>query len=329
MINEPVHLSIALITYNHRNYIERALDSILEQKTNFRYEIIIGEDCSHDGTREIVAAYRQKYPEIIKLITSEKNVGPKINTSRVLAACQGDFLAFIEGDDYWSDPDKLQKQYDFLIANPDYVMVHSNFDMLYEQSGTIERDTHSSFEGKSLGGKVFEDLLLYNFIGTCTVFARNEPVRQAIKDLNLYNGNWQMADRPLWLELARQYKIGYIPESTAVYRINRESVSHSERKPKQYRFIESSYNIRLWFINKYGCSNPTRQIVLNDFNRYKLEYAYFLNNKELGREALAYFKINNNLDLSKRLYFLGSQSILAKGIVKVLFFIWGPGHRLK
>jgi glycosyltransferase involved in cell wall biosynthesis len=328
MISEPLPLSIALITYNHKNYIEKAIDSILKQRTNFRFEIIIGEDCSVDGTREIVFEFQNKHPEIIKLITSEENVGPRKNTSRVMDACRGKYLAFIEGDDYWSDPDKLQKQYDFLNANPDCALVHSNFDAMNEQNGTIEHDVHSSYKGRLLEGLLFEDLLLYNFIATCTVFARGELVHQAIKDLKLYDGNWKMADRPLWLELARQYKIGYIPESTAVYRINRESVSHSQKKLRQFRFIESSYDIRLWFINKYGTSASTRQTVLNDFHRYKLEYAYFLNDRKLANEALRYFKDKNDLSISKYLYYLGSQSVLLKSLVKVVFFAWGPNHRL-
>jgi glycosyltransferase involved in cell wall biosynthesis len=329
MNRESVELSVALITYNHRNYIEKALDSILKQNTNFRYEIVIGEDCSTDGTREVVIDYQQKYPEIIRLITSEKNVGPKENTGRVLAACQGKFLSFIEGDDYWSDPEKLQKEYDILKANPDYALVHTDFDRYYEQDGTIEHGVHATYEGKSLEGMVFEELLLYNFIGTCTVLARSEPVQKAIKDLGLYNGSWKMADRPLWLELARQYKIGYLPETTAVYRINSESVSHSREKQRQYGFIESSYNIRMWFISKYGCSDATRELLLQDFNKYKLEYAYFLKDKEMGKEAFAYFKNNKDLDISRYMYYLGSQSLVVKAIVKLVFIFWGPGHRLK
>ena len=111
-MNKPL-VSIASITYNHEKFIAQAIDSFLMQETDFDFEIIIGEDCSTDDTLKIIKEYKAKYPDIIKLITSESNVGMMTNFIRTLEACSGKYIALCEGDDYWTDTLKLQKQVNF------------------------------------------------------------------------------------------------------------------------------------------------------------------------------------------------------------------------
>jgi len=115
-------VSINCITYNHEEYIADAIESFLMQKTDFDFEIIIGEDCSLDGTRKIIEGYVIKYPSKIKLITSEKNVGADENDRRVHANSNGKYIAVCEGDDYWTDPFKLQKQVTYMENNPNCTM---------------------------------------------------------------------------------------------------------------------------------------------------------------------------------------------------------------
>jgi len=119
--NKPL-VSVCMITYNHENFIKDAIEGILMQKTSFPIELIIGEDCSTDNTRKIVKDYEEKYPEIIFAQYSEKNLGMINNFLNVLQAARGKYIALCEGDDYWTDPLKLQKQVDFLEANPEYVI---------------------------------------------------------------------------------------------------------------------------------------------------------------------------------------------------------------
>lgn len=122
LAKNPV-VSVGMITYNHEPYIAQAIESVLMQETNFPIELIIGEDCSTDRTREIVLEYQKKYPEIIRVVTSDSNVGMWKNGWRTAMACRGEYRANCEGDDYWTDPHKLQKQVAFFGANPDVVMV--------------------------------------------------------------------------------------------------------------------------------------------------------------------------------------------------------------
>jgi glycosyltransferase involved in cell wall biosynthesis len=110
-------VSVMMITYNHERYIAKAIESVLMQQTDFDYELIIGEDCSTDGTRTIVRTYGKRYPERIRLLLPEYNLGAQSNLAATLNACRGEYIASLEGDDYWINPNKLQKQVDFLEKN--------------------------------------------------------------------------------------------------------------------------------------------------------------------------------------------------------------------
>ena len=111
---KPPLVSVHMITYNRALYIRQAIDGVLAQNTTFPIELVIGEDCSTDGTREIVFEYQRQHPDLIRLVVSDSNVGASDNSRRSLALCRGKYIAFCEGDDYWTDSYKLQKQADFL-----------------------------------------------------------------------------------------------------------------------------------------------------------------------------------------------------------------------
>ncbi len=116
-------LSVIFITYNHEKYVEKALRSVLDQKTDFEFEVVIGEDCSTDSTREIIERVIKDYPKaIVRPIFREKNTGrPTLNVYETTMAAKGDYLAYLEGDDYYTDDNKLKKQVDFLEAHKEYI----------------------------------------------------------------------------------------------------------------------------------------------------------------------------------------------------------------
>ncbi len=125
-MNTPPLVSVRLVTYNHEKWIAQCLESILMQRTDFPFEVIVGEDCSTDGTLEIVLAYAERHPDKIRVLPAEANLGAMTNSYRVQQACRGKYHAMIEGDDYWIDPLKLQKQVDFMEANPDMTLCFHN-----------------------------------------------------------------------------------------------------------------------------------------------------------------------------------------------------------
>jgi glycosyltransferase involved in cell wall biosynthesis len=110
-------VSVLMITYNHEKFIAQAIDSILMQQTDFEYEIVVGDDFSKDRTRAILDNYKKKHPSKIKLLFPDRNLGMHRNFIQTLNSCQGQYVALLEGDDYWTSPYKLQKQVDFWIKS--------------------------------------------------------------------------------------------------------------------------------------------------------------------------------------------------------------------
>ena len=127
-------VSVIVTTYNQEKFIRKAIDSNLAQETSFEYEIIIGEDFSTDGTRDICVDYSLKYPDIIRLLLHQKNVGMHQNAIQTLHLAKGKYIAFCEGDDFWTDPNKLQMQFALLENNSEYSGVHSKVEYVDEHN---------------------------------------------------------------------------------------------------------------------------------------------------------------------------------------------------
>ncbi len=180
-------VSIFMITYNHEKYISQALDSILMQVVNFDYEIVVGEDCSTDSTRKILLEYQTVHPDKLKLLLHKSNIGAISNQITTMNACIGKYIAILEGDDYWTDSHKLQKQVDFLEANPEYSLSFHNAKII---SANSERIYHASPIKSCLK---IEDLLSYygNMIPTASIVFKTKYIQQYIDIIkNQYIGDW-------------------------------------------------------------------------------------------------------------------------------------------
>lgn len=131
-------VSVLMLAYNHEKYIDKALDSVLMQKVDFDYNIVVAEDCSTDNTRKVLFEYKQKYPDKIKLILNEKNIGMHENVNIGYRECLGKYCAVCEGDDYWIDPYKLKKQVSFLENNKDYIACTHKVEVIDENDKVKE-----------------------------------------------------------------------------------------------------------------------------------------------------------------------------------------------
>ena len=210
----PPLVSVRVITYNHEKYIAQCLEGILMQRANFPFEVIVGEDCSTDHTREIVLAYGQKYSETIRLITSENNVGGVQNVLRVQQACRGNYHAYCDGDDYWIDPLKLQKQVDFMEAHPEYSMCfHDAFVVRYDKSALPDYCCPSALPERLTIG----DLIRLNLaIPTASVLARSA----VLASLPEWRTNIRYSDLLVRLWCAQHGDLGYLREAMSVHRIH-------------------------------------------------------------------------------------------------------------
>jgi glycosyltransferase involved in cell wall biosynthesis len=159
-MTNPV-VSVCMVTYNHEKYIVQAIESVLNQQTTFDVELIIGEDCSSDTTRTICEAYAKQHPEKIRLLAHPKNLGMMGNFITVLNACRAKYIATLDGDDYWTDPFKLQKQVDFMNTNSAVVLCYHKTDLLLEETNSIKKAKAGPvnvFGGLSLFNKSFPTL---------------------------------------------------------------------------------------------------------------------------------------------------------------------------
>lgn len=263
--NQPL-VSIRCLVYNHEPYLRQCLDGFVMQKTSFAFEAIVHDDASTDGSAAIIREYAEKYPDIIKPIYEKENQYSKHDGSirRIMNAAihpAAKYIAMCEGDDYWIDPLKLQKQVDFLEANPEYGLVHTNYVALNNETKRI-----SKIRRNCVDGKITKDLLLGRFyIATLTVCYRKDILKQI--DDSYVREKFRMGDYPLWIEISRASEIKYISEVTSVYRILDESASHSNDKYKRIAFAADVRRIRMYFVEKYKYSDIRSDV-------YK-EYMYF------------------------------------------------------
>ena len=216
---------------------------MLIQKTNFDFVHIIGDDASTDNTTNVIELYRQRSPNKIKLIKHTKNIGAQENTLILLKNVNAKYIAFCDGDDYWTDPYKLQKQVDFLEANPEYGLVHTDCSIVDKEGTHLSDDIFNKKRKAIKNGNVFYHLLeKNNFISTLTVCCRADIIKK-ISDRILNENLWYVQDYWFWLHLSMQSKINYIPEKTAAYREHIRGIS----KTNNNKYFAKRY---LYFITE-------------------------------------------------------------------------------
>ena len=243
MNNLPL-VSISRITYNHASYIKECIDGFLMQKTNFNFEVLIHDDHSTDGTEEIIKEYAKQYPDIIKPLFEKENqysLGKPIGSAVWnLPRARGEYIAICEGDDYWIDPYKLQKQVDFLESHPDYGMCYTKVKRFVQKSNQFIDEWGGPNE-------TMDKLLIENTIPTLTAVFHKAIYYNYLTEIHPSKRGWLMGDYPIWLYFAQNSKIKFINETTGVYRICTESASHSNDLEKIIRFNNSYHDIRTWY----------------------------------------------------------------------------------
>ena len=309
VMNRDPLVSVHMITFNHEPYIARAIEGVLMQERDFPIELVIGEDCSTDGTREIVLEYQKKHAETIRVITSEHNVGAVANELRTDRACRGKYVAFCEGDDYWHHPLKLQKQVDCLQSHPEVGLVFSRCDEYQVETGRWLRwKPKSTANGRH--GDRFTMMLNgeYPYPLTCTVCIRRDLYR-SIRENNPdnYSDEFLQTDTQTWLEAARVSRIELINEPLATHNILPESLAHSKDVGKRIRFATSCYGILLHMTSKHRCSTKTVDRIHETFNHALLRLALESMDTELASCAARKLReVGGNLTLGQKLCLLGA-----------------------
>lgn len=243
MIANPI-VSVFVCTYNQEQFIAQTLDSFLMQECNFNFEIVIGEDCSKDNTLKICIEYQKRFPDKIKLLNRKKNLGLIENFFEGLSHCKGKYIATCGGDDYWTDPLKLQKQVDFLENNADYVIAYHD-SVLIDENGKLIADSEVGETNQR--DFTAEELKQGVFISARTICFRNVLQLKRVDYINVFN-----EDYFLFAILGTFGKGKYLAEiQPAVYRILRQGIwsSLSESK-RQVAKISTYKSLQKYFARK-------------------------------------------------------------------------------
>lgn len=303
-MEKEVLVSIRCTTYNHAPYIRQCLDGFVMQKTNFPFEAIVHDDASTDGTDKIILEYAEKYPNIIIPVLEEENQYSKGNgsvTRIVESYMRGKYIAFCEGDDYWTDPYKLQKQVDFLEAHPDYGLCHTDFYTTGRRRITPVKEEKDDNYWPSI-------LIKGLRIGTVTVMVRSDIYMNRPR-LNVGKG-WPIGDLPIWYEIARVSKIKYLPEITATYRIVAESASHSQSLDKVLRYEEKKLEMKRFYAKTYNVEVDER---IWEAQSYELIIRFAVRNK-MAKVIEKYYTEAKDKDIVSRkmqlYYFASKYSVL-------------------
>lgn len=271
-------VSVATITYNHGNFIAKAIQSVVSQKTNFEFEMVIGEDCSTDSTRQIVLDFHRRYPQIIKPLLHDKNIGGKENFISVLKHCRGEYIAILDGDDIML-PTKLQKQADVLDNNPDCVIVYHDIRVFDSDTGNTLYYFNQNYKKKI---STIEDIVRYGtFIGQLSKMFRTSSghTEEDFRDIR----NLKIAGDWLYhIQNARYGKVAYIDEVLAEWRKHIGGYS-SLSDDASLKAVLSDHEFTLRCAEKYGVSKE-----LID-ERLKLTYFQYVD-KMFSRKKMSEFK---------------------------------------
>jgi glycosyltransferase involved in cell wall biosynthesis len=238
MEENPPKVSVLIVTYNHERYLRAALESALAQQTSFDVEVVVGEDCSTDGTRGIIEEFRAKPGRTLRALYRPANLGLAQNLRLTWEACRGQYIAILEGDDYWTDPQKLQRQADALDAHADWALCFHRVEVIEDGSPprlkTLEPAEDSFPDETSL-----DDLLRRNFISNVSVMYRRGLI-EGIPDS--FAGLVQQ-DFALHALHALRGKIGYLSETMAVWRHHAGSMWSAQSECRRVEWILQAYEV--------------------------------------------------------------------------------------
>jgi glycosyltransferase involved in cell wall biosynthesis len=281
---KEITVSVALIVYNHEKYLRQALDSILMQEVNFKYEIIVGDDKSTDNSRDIILEYKEKYPDKLVLKFQEHNVGGTKNIYDVYMEAKGKYIATLEGDDYWIDNKKLQKTVDFLETNNNYLGVSHIIEARDFEGNYMSRHPMSS---KIIGKDATVSMFLkgYYYSAVATVF-RNIFNDQTQDFTIFYKAHKFVGDLTLCMLLLDKGKIKVLNEVMSVYRSRRvdgESNYNSIRNAiEQYNdhievlnALNNHFNNKYDFTREYLMRSSTIFVYCIKHNKFKDFYNKF------------------------------------------------------
>ncbi len=314
LCKHPV-VSVHMLTYNHETFIREAIEGVMMQETDFEYELIIGEDASQDKTREICFEYQKKYPDKIRVLWSEENVTRPYggNGARVTARCRGEFIAFCEGDDYWTDPKKLQKQVDIFRQYPTVVYCFTNTKLKKDKNAPQnaawwlnptwdEKDESLWNSCEHLPGLIKGETFYTHRVNipmTASVMLRKSVLAIARATFEIFNWRLCVGDRQLEVASALLGDIFFLEDITTVYRVhpNGACAQNGTRVARDCNIIEAYFTSY-----KEGLCSHAFKAALKDLVFYALSQLPSNQCKPSVLHSIYQLSIIQNSNYQKRLW---------------------------
>lgn len=311
-------VSVITLAYNHAEWIEEAIQCILDQKVDFSYELLIAEDCSTDGTREIVFDFAKRYPDVVRIVTSDENVGGRLNGQRAHGSVRGQYVAYCEGDDYWNDDRTLAKLVGFLEDNPDYGMVHTHANLYMAKDGTITQNAQRMPTDLVDDEAYLEILTRKREIVSSSVCVRQSLLEEVFSNNDeCFSERFLMGDTQRWMEIARLSKIKCIHEPLVTYRHLEESYTKSKDPNKILSFTLNVRELQYHYLDKYPCPDEVRDTVRERMAISVLRRAYDACHVEHAAQAVAELRsFGLPVPSRARLFLFGSKSPTHRAIAR-------------
>lgn len=276
-------VSIICESYNHERFLRKCLDGFVMQKTTFSFEILIHDDASTDNSQAIIKDYCEKYPHLFKPILQTENQyskGISIWHTIQLPRAKGKYIAFCEGDDYWTDPYKLEKQIVFLEEHPDYVLSHTSYNCYNVSKNLMYTDVATEAKNLTMMEDFESNRVLIDYkILTLTVVCRLDTCLQVLReDSDIFlTKRFLMGDTQLWYGIAKKGKVHYLNDRTAVYREVSGSATKLKNPVKAYRFYLSSWELRMYLAIRDNLDIETFEYIKNGYQNALFKYRCFDN----------------------------------------------------
>lgn len=295
-------ISVIVVTYNQEKTISRTLDSILRQQCHEPIEIIIGEDCSSDGTLAICQDYAERYPDIIRLFANNHNKGLLDNYYDCMLAANGDYLADLAGDDEWSDPLKLEKELNVLEQHPDVVLVHTDYLLRDATTGAISKPAPKWWTSEikdcvEITGShdMVWHILEHTWrpaIHLCTALWRRFVFLDVYNQYTKFfrNKEYYMEDLQLTALLSTQGRVAYLPEVTLWYECGKNSAGTSVDSNKQYNFDKSVLIITRDLFEELHLESKRTQAIYEPKLFSLIMHAFRANNQANRNEGISLTK---------------------------------------
>ena len=269
MNSNKIDISVIMVAYNGEAYIRQALDSIVNQNFSGTFEILVADDRSTDNTAAIIREFAEKYPKIVKPTYREKNLGFSDNIYDVLINAKGTYFAICDNDDYWTDPLKLQKQFDYMEQHPECGFICSAAQLVDEQDRRMNIVRTPYVES-------FVDLMKSQVdVIAPSIIMRRTQFMQMVADSKWFIEKQYFFDTVWIYWFSYKKAIHYMPDILTAYRVRSESGSHSVDLEKQKKMDKRSWELKVRFMNMHDVDPDTKYNILSSEYDYLFKMAYY------------------------------------------------------